>query len=456
MSGSSLLAVVLGLGLQLTIHGFAQGVQPYPHAITDRVVRTETPMHAPQVNHVFRDPDFGSLMVRVTDGTTDRWHAGGYMRSPSAGESNAWSSDSRKLYVTAEEGATLAFGFDPSTMLISPLPGASGGHGLRVPLHPDPTFSFVDPDLIYGTTQANRLTISEYRFSTATITAVVDTTKCGVQPPLDVTNPLTRADDDIGLSADDSRISISEGGPEPGEDPFVVVYDKKLGCRWYNTQTGQIGGQWGPSGYAQVPGFLIGHARISGNGKYVRISAAHLGFYIWDLETLSVTHCNLDTDLDCGGYGTFGRSTYVNEPGRVDEMNVVKRPAGDLAAFKPLVWPLPVPSAWEQEMHFTWINGHLNDNIPVCVSVYNYDGDREISRPWDDEIICIETDGLASTVWRFAHHRTYWVNPYFNTQPLGNISRDGRFFSFTSTWDGQLGLESSGTPRSDVWIVKLN
>jgi hypothetical protein len=137
-------------------------------------------------------------------------------------------------------------------------------------------------------------------------------------------------------------------------------------------------------------------------------------------------------------------------------MNVVKRPADNLAAMSPLVWPLPIPSAWEQEKHFTWINGHLDDNNPVCASLYNYDGDKEISRAWDDEIVCIETDGLASTIWRFAHHRTYWVNPYFNTQPLGNISRDGRFFSFTSTWDGQLGLEPNGTPRSDVWIVKLD
>jgi hypothetical protein len=33
---------------------------------------------------------------------------------------------------------------------------------------------------------------------------------------------------------------------------FVVVYDQQLGCRWYNTETGEVGGQWGPSGTATI------------------------------------------------------------------------------------------------------------------------------------------------------------------------------------------------------------
>ncbi len=439
-----------GLGNSL-----AQGVQPYPSAITDRVVRTETPMSVPPVNLVFKDPDFGSMMVRVTDQTTNYHHPGGNFRNPAVGETNAWSSDSRKFYVIAQGGRDLAFAFDPSTMAISSLPGANPGGPLVLGLRPGATFSFVDKDLMYGTTDATPLTISQYRFSTGEVTPLIDTATCGVQPPLDVTNRQIRSDDDVTLAADDSRVSISEGGPEPGKNPFVIVYDKKRGCRWYNTQTGQIGGQWGPSGYAAESGFLIAHAHISGNGKYVRIGNYTLGSFVWDLETLEVTPCLLRTSLHCGGYGTMGRSTYINTPGTIDEMNIVMRSLDNLAAMSPLVWPLPVPSRWEQEDHFAWTNGYLDDNNPVCASVHSYDGDPGITRPWDDEIVCIETDGLASTVWRFAHHRTYWVNPYFNTQPLGNISRDGRFFLFTSTWDGQLGLESDGTPRSDMWIVKL-
>lgn len=96
------------------------------------------------------------------------------------------------------------------------------------------------------------------------------------------------------------------------------------------------------------------------------------------------------------------------------------------------------------------------DSTPVCASRYSYDGDVTIDQPFAGEIICFETDGLASTVWRFAHHRAAFLTPYFHTQPLGTVSKDGRFFLFSSDWDAQLGVGTDGTPRSDVFIVKLD
>jgi hypothetical protein len=74
-----------------------------------------------------------------------------------------------------------------------------------------------------------------------------------------------------------------------------------------------------------------------------------------------------------------------------------------------------------------------------------------ITQPYEGEIFCVETDGLALTIWRFAHNRATYIRPFFQTQPLGSVSRDG---AFTSDWDEQLG--PNGTPRSDVFIVKLD
>ncbi|HEX6505294.1 MAG TPA: hypothetical protein VF011_18775 [Terriglobales bacterium] len=273
-----------------------QGIQPYPNAITDRVVRTETPMAPPPVNIVFNDPDLGSPIVRVSDETTNFRHPGGYLRSPAVWETNTWSADDSKFYFIGRGGNDFAFAFDPSTMATSSLPRATAGQALLLPLRPGPTFSFIDPDLMYGTTNANRFTISQYRFSTNKVAPVIDTTTCGLQPPINTQNSKIQSDDDVSLSADDRRISISEGGPQPGEDPFVVVYDQNLGCRWYNTQTGQIGGQWGQTGFATVPaGFLINHAFLSGDGQHVKISALHFGFYIWDVATLNVVGCQTHT-----------------------------------------------------------------------------------------------------------------------------------------------------------------
>jgi hypothetical protein len=98
----------------------------------------------------------------------------------------------------------------------------------------------------------------------------------------------------------------------------------------------------------------------------------------------------------------------------------------------------------------------VKDSAPVCGSTYSYDGDPIIDQPFAGEIFCVETDGLTSAIWRFAHNRATYIWPYFNTQPLGSISKDGRFFLFTSDWDGQLGIGSDGRPRSDVFVVKLD
>ncbi len=113
-------------------------------------------------------------------------------------------------------GQVLAFAFDPATMHISSLPHAAPGQGLLLPVRPGPAFAFTDADLIYGTTNQDQLSITSYRFSTNSSKPVIDTRTCGMQPPLG-TGPLVRSDDDVSLSLDDNRISISEGGPEGGQ-----------------------------------------------------------------------------------------------------------------------------------------------------------------------------------------------------------------------------------------------
>jgi hypothetical protein len=433
---------------------WAQGVQPYPNAFTDRQVHPKTPMVPPAVNTVFQDPDFGALMVRVTDGNTNPKQLNSFFRNPET-ETNAWSADGRKFFFVGASQTALAFGFDPSTMLISPLPGAGSGGGFVIPLYPGPTFSFVDPDLMYGVLKGAPLTIANFRFSTGAVTPLFDTTTCGMQPPL-VAGPHVNSSD-ISISADDNRIEINAGGNQFGNRTFVIVYDKTLGCRWYNTQTGQIGGAWGPTGQAVVPQtFLINHAYISGSGQYVKIQQGHKGYYVWDLTSLNVQTCYDHGGPRCSGYGTLGYDTEINAPGVTDEMNTYRRPLSDLTNFTQLVYPLPLPHLWGMEKHFTWSGGHLDNNVPVCGTTYAANGSTAITQPYDGEIFCIETDLLASTIWRFAHNRAIWDPEYFWSEPFGNVSLDGRFFMFSSSWDGQVGVNKNGDPRSDIWIANLD
>jgi hypothetical protein len=444
------------LVIALTSNSQGQNASPYPNAITDRLIHLETPMTVPPTGVVVTEPDFGSQIVRATDTTTNFKLPGTYLRTGASGQANEWSADTSKFFVVGKGGQVLALSFDPSTMTVGGLPTPASSNALLVPLNEGPTFSFVDSDLIYGTTAKTPLTVTSYRFSTGVSMPVIDTRTCGLQPVLG-TGRSVLSDDDLSLSLDDSRLAISEGGPESGKHMFVVVYDKALGCRWYNTQTGEIGGQWGSAGEASVStSYLIRHSYIARSGNFVHILTNAGVWYVWDLATLNITSCSHGSKQDCSGYGVIGYNSYVNGPTVLDDMQVVKRPLSNLTQIVSLVSPLPHPGNWGQSQHFTWSNVDVNDSTPVCGSTYEYEGDTDIDQPFAGEVFCIETDGLFSTVWRFAHNRAIYIEPYFQTQPLGNISNDGRFFLFTSGWDTQLGIGPDGTPRTDVFIVKLD
>jgi hypothetical protein len=120
----------------LTATVSAQGIQPYPNAITDRLIHPETPMAPPAKYVLFTDPDFGSSMVRATDATTNFKLPGTFLRSEASGQANEWSTGTEKFYVLGKGGQDFAFGFDPATMAISSLPNAGAGTGLLIPLRP--------------------------------------------------------------------------------------------------------------------------------------------------------------------------------------------------------------------------------------------------------------------------------------------------------------------------------
>ena len=190
-------------------------------------------------------------------------------------------------------------------------------------------------------------------------------------------------------------------------------------------------------------------------GKYVLISTDGLGWHVWDLATLNVSTCPVGSRSDeCEGYSAVGYNTLVNGPAITGDMQTAKRRLSNISQIGQLFWPGLFQ--WGQVQHFTWSNVDVHDLAPVCGSTYGYDGYMWIDQPFVGEIFCIETDGLASTVWRFAHNRATYIPPVFNTQPLGSVSRDGRFFLFTSNWDAQLGTGVDGNPLSDVFIVKLD
>ena len=170
-------------------------------------------------------------MVRVSDENTSYTHPGGFVITEGSGAENVWSADTRKFYVIAEGGTPLAFGFDPLTMLISSFPGAAPGAGLKIPLRPG-TFELhrSRSDLWNdqpGLSNDHQLPILDrHSVYGGGYDHVWNQSSAGSRSDLD-------RETDVSISADDSRFSISEGGPQFGKDMFIIVFDTRLGCRRY-------------------------------------------------------------------------------------------------------------------------------------------------------------------------------------------------------------------------------
>jgi Putative Ig domain len=432
------------------------GGPPIYCARSDRNLQMETPLPPPAVNAVFDDPDFGSRMVRVTDPSllaASGLPNQGYITNSSA-EQNTWNIDSTKFYVIGDdENNFLLYSFNPSTMQVTwdPIPGTTHN---AVPMSAD-VFSRSNPNLIYGKVNSSpNQTIGQFDTSTNTLTDLVSETTC--VPGLAPSSHLG----DLSVSAGDQRLLAYEGGTVQDTDMFVVVYDKTLGCRWYNTSTGEIGGQWGPTGYVNSNlRFLLHNARIAISGNWATLDPTVISQkVVWQIGTLNIEVCDVYSPPYCGGHNVGGYTQYVNDSGVLDDMNILVRPFANLTGTTQLINPLPTPVEWSFDSHWSWNDDNPSDNMPVCGSTYlNLIGGRSITRTWDREVICIRTDGVQSEVWRFAHNRSVY-NGDFASTPRGNVSQDGKFYMFTSTWENQLGLQTGSTTlyREDVFIVELH
>jgi hypothetical protein len=426
------------------------GGPPVYCARSDMNLQLETPMSAPSVNAVFNDPDFGSRMVRVTNANVlaGVGHPNLSYATNSSSEQNTWNTDSTYFYVIGTGGNYLLYSFIPSSMQATwdPIPGSFNN---ALPVSGD-AFSRIDPNTIYGWIQGSSQSIGQYDISTNTTTDLVDTANC--------VPGLTKSHmGDVSVSAGDQRLFIYEGGTQQDTDMFVVTYDKTLGCRWYNTQTGQIGGQWGPTGSATVgTSFLLHNARMAISGDWAVLDGT-LQRYVWQIGTLNVYLCSINSTPYCGGHNVGGYTHLINSSGTVDDMNAVIRPFTAPLSPVPLINPLPTPVEWTFDKHWSWNDDNSSDTMPVCGSTYMESiGGTAITRPWDREVICIRTDGVQSQVWRFAHNRSVYNGDFWST-PRGNVSQDGKFYMFTSDWENQLGLQTGSTTlyREDVFIVEL-
>lgn len=393
---------------------------------------------------IISDPTFGSRILRVTDGRSDPTQAGRPLFTPSSAEQNSWNQSSSMFYVSTSGGSFLLYDFDPANMKVRPAKKPNLNWGA------EPQFSFRQANVLYGLRERD---FEQYDASSGRVTEINDPSKCVKLGSGDKGNSVT-------VSADDNRF-METLGPQQDEYYMVYVYDRAQGCRWLNTQTGEIGGQWGPKGTISVADrFLLHNARMSKSGKFVDLRRGRnvigKGWAIWEVDSMNVSVC----PRACTGHHVLGYSHLISSSGVTHPMDVWLRPLNRLENSTPIISGLePDKGPWF-DSHFSWNNVDANDSTPVCFSTYQpTNPDRSgaallVSGPWENEIDCAETDGKASKVWRFAHTYSTARNGFWST-PRGNVSQDGRFFMFTSDWEDLLGKTPNGENRTDVFIVEL-
>lgn len=399
---------------------------------------------------IIRDPAFSSRILRVTDAKSDPYGMGRSLMTPSSAEQNAWNADSTKFYVLTIGGQYVLYDFDAANLKVQ----QQGV--IKAPWGGEPEFSYTQPNVLYGARSSNPA-FQEYDVSTGRITRLNRFSDCVKLNPSDVAYS-------VSVSADDRRIS-TEVGPEQDRNFLVYVYDRKQGCRWYNTQTGEIGGEWGPKGTISIPDrYSLHNSRISKSGDFVWIQRgeSRIGkhWLVWEIGTTNVIACA----SQCSGHHAMGYSHLIGPSGEKHPMDLLVRPLNRLTAVKSLIPDLqPTTSAkYWYDQHFSWNHVDREDTTPVCLSTYSDsnpdapDTPLDTIAPWENEVLCVETDGKDSKVWRFAHTYSTAKNGFWST-PRGNVSQDGRFFMFTSDWQDELGEKprNKASHRSDVFVVEL-
>jgi putative Ig domain-containing protein len=435
-------------------------------AVTDRGPRAKpTLIKLGAAGVSFNDPVFGTRVWRVTDRLTRPTRPDRSYRTPSATHQNAWSADESRFYVVSTDGTVLPFAFDPSL-------------GVAMPLDPltfyiEPQFSYVNPSLIFGAVNAagaSLRTIDQYDFSTGGYKTLLD---------LDAVAPGLQGTYVGGVSSSagsTERVMAFFGGASQDRHHYVVVFDRAQPQTRHvlDSTASTIDGRNAP-----VPlNFHLHHAAIDRSGRFVMLyptgddiapPRAAAQVYVWALDTGTIVALPVST-AHSGGHDAFGYGTAINQ-------DCCTSTSWDAAQwqFRTLIAPLATrdlitpplrPTEVYLADHPTWNNAQPDRLVPFITATYRYGTNAVEWRPWDDEIIGVETDpDGGNNVWRFAHHRSDVRNDQTPSQlsfwytPRPNVSPDGRWVLFTSNWEKTLGTDPQGasgeSARQDVFLLRL-
>src|SRR5881296_2152478 len=399
-------------------------------------------------NSVITDPTFGTRILRVTDQNTD---SGNSLISTETGFKRTFNANSTAIKLSGVGGKGFWLEFNAAAFKVGDGTSRPSPHPLWFGSNWE--WSAVDPDIIYF---LNGNKIAKYNKSTGV------TTNLGGPPNGDAVTYATAVigqDNWVcsaaGAGYQDSYTKFFCINPSnTSQYQFVDVYNKTINgapatnlTKWPTSAAGQVIGI-----HAIAPGtgsewvYLSFHQQSwGGNGDAI----FNLQSQTWSLVT--------NADPYWSGHATLGDGKFTNASGTKtgDPRGYLVRDPDDLMnASKYLFVAQPADTAgWCTGEHPSWHNSSTNPNAPILISRF---APTSCTGAWTGEIILAAVDG-SNTVWRVAHnHATDGLNCFYG-QGFAQISSDGKWALFSSTWDRTLGPDTAWgcTTRIDTFLVDL-
>lgn len=442
-------------------------------------------------NYTLTPSDFGLPMTRATDNSTMST-ANSYDWSYTGG---AWAlpfdtTDTRFVLYTSANSA-IPFQWNGATLTATKLYGSS--YSITSPL-PQTTvgFSYTQPYTAYyvAPNASSNPALFSIDFTSAVsaptlgsgITQLADLSTC-VAGMAGIYTANTLWTSELTVSEDDQTFLVglsTTAGQGSSGALYVVVWNRSNGCRVWNTGTGAVTGAWGSTGTIGISDhFTLHDVEIGQGGTWAAITASTCNnngcaaspswkLYAWNVSTLTV---NGWTDNSRCGHAVFGYSYAINECAYNGTYNASQwyRSLNSNPNQAPPNYILNTAISGGQIQpvdHSGWQMDNSTDTNPSCGTTYNLSSGFPVVNVYDDEILCHQTSAAAGSnvIWRFGHTYTSTQSSNFEAEiALGASSSDGRWFLWTSDWDGMLGNTSGASNtctlgtncRNDVFIMAL-
>jgi len=413
---------------------------PYPLLRNDRRLapKPALPPMGP-AGYTWRDPEFGTSILRVTDGSM----GGSSHRVASNAHVAVWNRASDTFWTTNAGGSQKLWRFDPIRFTCV---GAGDPRSQT-----EGTFSRSDPDTYYTIYGPETRTIRRHSVKNGLVTDVVDLDAVipGLKDPRTYVGNILAA----GVPED---LAILCGGQGQDDHYLVLLYAPTTGT-WFVLDSRK-----------RFNCNLHGISRDL-TGRYVFLyprtgDIAHAGqVIIWDTLVDRTTVPTRSTGHDTLGFGVWiNTSESPSKP--YDGLQWARRDIATPSTILDLI-PTQLTPSLKCADHPNWMNAQPGVLLPFITATYRNVKEAADAlvppRAWDDEILLVSSTGDGD-VRRVAHHRSQVVSEIdptkleFWAEPMIHIAPDGNHAVFHSNMELGLGLEPGlKSHRQDVFLVKL-